>query len=167
MRRTVRGSGLLAISLALAACNGNGDGGRVAGPDPDAPEQLSFQVRALTAERPGITVRYATAFALRDRNDDLLGGRAEIRSAATGQVVGFTLAGGSLAGDCTTRCTGAGVFSLTPSGGGRLDLVHYVVDAAGHRSNEIPFFVTIAPAELPSGGGAPSESRLSGYESSR
>jgi hypothetical protein len=167
MRRTVRASALLALSLAVAACNGNGDGGRVAGPDADAPQQLNLQVRPLTAERPGITVRYAVTFALRDRNNDLLGGRAEIRGVATGRVVGFTLGGGSLAGDCTSQCTGAGVFSLTPSGGGRLDLVHYVIDAAGHRSNEIPFFVTIAPGELPSGGGVPSAPSLSGYESTR
>jgi hypothetical protein len=151
----------------MVACNGNGGGGRVSAPDADAPVQLSFQIRALTPELPGRTVRYGTAFALRDRNDDLVGGRAEVRSVATGQVVGATLDADSLQGDCTIRCTGAAVLSLTSPAGGRVDLAHSVVDAAGHRSNEIPFFVTIAPAERPSGGAAPASPPLTGYELAR
>lgn len=143
--------GLVAILLVVASCDGGGSKRTPTGPtvNPDAPEQLNLEVRPLTAERTGTTVRYLITTALRDRNNDLVGGRAELRNMASGQTLDFTITAADLAGDCATQCTLRGVLTLVNPPPGRIDLVHTVIDAAGNRSNEISFFVTIAAAQLP------------------
>ena len=155
MRRWIRDMvpyhlGLLGLLLIIAGCGGGGGG--TAGPSADAPIQLDLQIRALTSERTGGTVRYLITFVVKDRNNDLIGGKAELKVVATGQVFDFTLSARDFSGDCASQCTGRGVFTLSNPPPGRIDLVHTVIDAAGHRSNGIAFFVTIAAGERPRAG---------------
>jgi hypothetical protein len=134
---------LLMALLIIANCNGNGGGGTT-GPSPNAPVQTNFQIRALTPEVTPGTVRYLGQFTATDPNNDIVGGQAEIRIVATGQVLSFTITEAArVSGD-----TFGGVLTLTNLPLGRTDLVHTVIDAAGNRSNGIPFFITIAAAEL-------------------
>ena len=156
MRLTTRpilmGFMLITALIITPGCKGRGGGGASTGPNSDAPVQLDLQIRPLTPERTGITVRYLVTVTLMDRNNDVAGGRSVMRNVTTGQPVGeFTLTAADLLGDCVTRCTFQGGLTRVNPPPGRTDFAQTVIDAAGNRSAEISFFVNTAQAELPRG----------------
>ena len=81
-----------------------------------------------------------------DPNNDVLGGMAEARLVGTTIVVSATIDSGFLQG---TQF--AAILRVNPIPPGTYQLVFSIVDAAGNRSNEIPFFVTINPEQPRSG----------------
>ncbi len=129
-------AGFVVLALALGACGGGGGG--PTGPDPNAPVITDLQVRALTPERANTRVRYLITVAVQDRDNDLAGGHVEVREQTSGQVVSATIA---------PPVTNPLVFTLetNPLLAGRYNLAVTVIDAAGHRSNSVPFSVTINP----------------------
>jgi hypothetical protein len=141
-------AGLAAALVVIASCNGNGGGGGTTGTSANAPVVTNFQIRPLTPEVTGRTVEWMVTATVTDPNNDVLGGRAEMRVTATGQTIGATIDNTFLNGNRL-----AIVFFINDPPPGRIDLVASVVDAAGNRSNEIPLFVTIAAAELRRGSG--------------
>jgi hypothetical protein len=149
MRSTIRRTTLIGLGLAaaisLAACSKSGGGGNaITGPSADAPVVSNFQVRALTPQLSGQTVEYLVTATVVDPNGDLLGGQVEARVVSTGEVIGATIDAGFFDGQQF-----AGVLFFQNPPGGHVELVFSVIDAAGHRSNEIPFAVDIAMTELP------------------
>lgn len=140
---------LLAVTIIATGCGGGGGGGGAptAPSNPDAPVQLNLQVNPLTSERAGTEVQYLITITVQDRNGDIVGGRSELRSVTANTTQSFEIT--AVTGDCITQCTFQGLLTLTKPPPGRIDFVHTTIDKAGNRSNEIPFFVTIAAAELP------------------
>lgn len=126
------------LALTLAACGGGGGGGGPAGPDPNAPVITNLQIRPLTPERANTRVRYLLTVTVQDADNDLVGGRVEVRAEPSGQVVSTTIDPGQ---------TNPLLFELAtnPVPPGRYDSTLTVIDAAGHRSNSVPFSVTITP----------------------
>ncbi len=139
---------VMVMSLTLAGCgkgHGGGDGATT-GPTANAPAVSSFQIPAAhpRGERPVGGVPHQ-----RDRGRpgrDAAGGRAEVRVVTTGQVTGKAIEPSDLRGSAFSVVL---FFESPPPG--RLDLSFSIVDAGGHRSNEIPFAVTFAAAETPHG----------------
>ena len=135
----------LVMSGFVAGCGG-GKKGSPTEPTDNGPVVTNFQVRPLTSEQAGRRVEWLITATVVDPNNDLVGGRKEARIVATGQVIGAALDAEDLRGDMF-----AAVLFFENPPPGRIDLAFSIVDAAGHRSNEIPFSVNIAAALLPRG----------------
>jgi hypothetical protein len=92
-----------------------------------------------------------------DPSNDLIGGRAEVKRPATGETVSAPITADTFIGPSRIGL----VLVTNPVPAGRYDLVFAVIDAAGNRSNETAFFVTIQPEvplrEVPQG---PTPSKL-------
>lgn len=143
-RTTIYYVGLVIALVIIANCNGGGGGGTT-GSSANAPVVSEFRIRALDPERAFRTVRYLITARVTDPNNDLIGGRAEFRVPTTGETESTTLDSTFLQGDRF-----AAVLPLNPVAPGRYEAVFSIVDAAGNRSNEIPFFVTVT-AQVPRG----------------
>jgi hypothetical protein len=163
---------LLLVGLFVAGC---GDGGsRVSTPtatdgvavqagehttrQADDPLVSDLAIVPLTPERIRRTVGYEFLVTIADRNRDLVGGIFRFRNLATQVLTEFAIAPENLipiAGSRAVRYQARYAFRFIRSG-----QFHYaisVVDAAGHHSNEVAFFLTIS-RQVPSGtaGGEPS-----------
>ena len=134
---------LAALVIATGCKGGGGGGGGPAGPSANALVVSDLQIRPLTAEKAFTQVLYLITATVTDPNNDLIGGRVEIRDPATGQIVSLTINGDVLVGNTISV-----LLVTNPVPPGRYDGILSVVDAAGNRSNEISFFVTIQP-EVP------------------
>lgn len=130
-------AGFVVLAVALGACGGGGGGGPT-GPDPNAPIITDLQIRALTPERANTRVHHLITLTVQDADNDLAGGRAEIRENATGHVVSATI---------DPPATNPLAFTLesNPVPAGHYNFEFTVIDAAGHRSNAVPFSITINP----------------------
>lgn len=132
-------AGLVIASLFITNCGG---GGGSTAPS-NAPVVSDFQILPLTPEKAFTVVLYWIWATVTDPNNDLFGGRVEIRDPVTGQIASVRIDGDILVSNTIT------VFlSTNPVSAGRYIGVFSVIDAAGNRSNEILFFVTIQP-EIP------------------
>ena len=142
---------LAALVIAAGCKGGGGGGGGPAGPSANAPVVSNLQIRGLTAEKAFREVQYAITATVTDPNNDLIGGRAEVKRPATGETVSATITADTFIGPDTIGL----VLVINPVPAGRYDLVFAVTDAAGNRSNEIAFFITIQPQvplrEVPQG----------------
>lgn len=105
---------------------------------PDRPVVSNFRIRSLTPEVTDATVRWLISATATHPTPGLLGGRAEVALVATGQTFGVEIRRGDL-GPEVLRVE---LYLVDPPPG-RNHGVFSVVDAAGERSNEIPFYVTI------------------------
>ncbi len=114
---------------------------------PDPPAISDFHIRPLTPEQSGIAVRWSITATVTDVNNDIVGGRAEIRVVGTGEEFTLPIRKQDLVGGAL-----AAVFSLVDPPGGRIDAVFSVLDVTSERSREIPFYLTIAG---PQQGGTP------------
>ena len=138
--------GLLVVGLVVTGCGGGKKGGGPTGPTAEAPMVSNLQVHPLDPEVSGKQVRYAITATVVDADNDLVGGRAEARVPATGETKSFTIEASDLSGN-----TLGALLVTNPLPPGRYDFTFSVIDAAGHRSNEVPFSITIRAAELPRG----------------
>lgn len=113
----------------------------------DPPIVSDFHIRPLTPEQAGTTVRWRITANVADLNRDIVGGHVEIRVSATGQTFRLPVLGRDFENDAI-----AAQFVLVDPPAGRIDMVFSVLDAVGVRSNEIPFFLTLAPEAGPAAG---------------
>jgi SAM-dependent methyltransferase len=104
---------------------------------PDRPVISNFRIRPLTPEVTDATVRWLISATVA-RGSGLREARAEVALVATGQTFGVEIRQADLDGD-TLRVE----LHLTGPPPGRNHGVFCLVDAAGERSNEIPFYLTI------------------------
>jgi SAM-dependent methyltransferase len=104
---------------------------------PDRPVISNFRIRPLTPEVTDATVRWLISATVA-RGSGLREARAEVALVATGQTFGVEIRQADLGGD-TLRVE----LHLTGPPPGRNHGVFCLVDAAGERSNEIPFYLTI------------------------
>jgi SAM-dependent methyltransferase len=104
---------------------------------PDRPVISNFRIRPLTPEVTDATVRWLISATVA-RGSGLREARAEVALVATGQTFGVEIRQADLVGD-TLRVE----LHLTGPPPGRNHGVFCLVDAAGERSNEIPFYLTI------------------------
>ncbi len=136
---------LLAALVITAGCNGGGGhGGGPSGPSTNAPVVTDFQIRAATPEKSFQPVTYVITATVTDPNNDLIGGRAEVKRPATGETVSAPITATTFIGPNKLGL----VLVINPVPAGRYDMTFAVTDAAGNRSNEVAFFITIQ-LELP------------------
>ncbi len=146
----------LAALVIATGCKGGGGHGGTSGPS-SSPLVTDFQISALSPERSFRQVQYLITATVTDPNNDLIGGRAEVKRPATGETVSAPITA-----DTFTGPNKIGLVLVTnPVPAGRYDLTFAVIDAAGNRSNEVSFFITILPEvplrEVPQG---PAPSKL-------
>jgi len=138
--RAVVGLAVVAAGLGLlGGCGGKSGGGNPAATNVHAPTVTNLQVRPATAEKAGQRIVWVLAATVTDPDGDVLGGRAEAKIQQTGQVVSATIDPSFLQGT-QFACT----LSVENPPPGRIDVVFSIVDAAGNRSNEVPFFVGVS-----------------------
>ena len=150
--RTLTSSILLTALVIAAGCGGGGGhGGGPSGPSANAPVVTDFQIGALSPEKSFTQVAYAITATVTDPNNDLIGGWAEVKRPATGELVSAPITADTFIGPNKLGL----VLVTNPAPAGRYDLVFAVIDAAGNRSNEIAFFIVIQPEaplrEVPQG----------------
>lgn len=136
---------VLAGAVLAGGCGGKGGGSSTA-VNVHAPVVTNLQVRARTPEKANQRIVWTITATVADPDGDVVGGQAEARLVQTGQVVSAAIDPTFVRGDQF-----AAVLFVQSAPAGRADFIFSIVDAAGNRSNEIPFFVTIA-AELPRAG---------------
>jgi hypothetical protein len=142
----VFGIALVATAFAIGGCGGGG-GGSSTGPSACDPCVTNFQITPLTPEKANTQVRYRMTANVNDPDGDLLGGKVEVSDAAktlTTPIDASSLQGNTIAVVLVTNPVPPGSYS------GTFD----VIDAAGHRSNVIPFTLNITAqgrAEVPAG----------------
>ena len=98
----------------------------------------NFRIRPPTPEVTDATVRWLISATVTHPGPGLLEGRAEVALVATGQTFGVEIRRGGLVPEALR----VELYLVDPPPG-RNHGVFSVVDAAGERSNEIPFYVTI------------------------
>jgi hypothetical protein len=136
-------SGLVvAVALSIAGCGGGGNGGGGGGaptvPSASAPVLTNFQITPLTPERANTQIRYRLTATVTDPNGDLLGGHVDLNDGV--KTLSLPIDGSVLQGS-----TIAVVLITNPVPAGRYTGTLSVVDAAGNRSNEATFTVTVNP----------------------
>jgi hypothetical protein len=137
--------GLVAAMLVVAGCGGGGNGGGGGGTPTTsalAPIVTNFQIHPMTPERANTQVRYHITATVSDPDNDLLGGQVELGDGA--KTLTLTIDGTVLRGTTVSI-----VLVTNPLPPGAYSGTFAVVDAAGHRSNEVGFVVNIALGTMP------------------